>query len=63
MKRSRDLGMVVLLLGLVVVAGPSTLEAGNSPKDGELSFPSDYSLYPTFLKAVTKTRCSERFVH
>lgn len=46
--------IIFLVIGCTKNGQTPSTQSGTSPKDGELSFPSDYASYPTFLKAVQK---------
>lgn len=56
----KKLSLFFILFMLIGCANNTQMSTGQStstsPKDGELSFPSDYESYPTFLKGVQKPK-------
>lgn len=54
MKKLSLFFLLFMVIGCANNTQMSTAQSTSSPKDGELSFPSDYESYPTFLKAVQK---------
>ena len=56
MKKLSLFFMFLMVIGCANNTQMPTAQSGSSPKDGELSFPSGYTSYPTFLKAVQKPK-------
>ncbi len=56
MKKVSLFCLAFMVIGCATMLQTETAQSGSSPKDGELSFPSNYNTYPTFLKAVQKPK-------
>jgi hemoglobin len=56
MKKLSIFFLLVMVIGCANSTQMQTAQSTSSPKDGELSFPSGYTSYPTFLKAVQKPK-------
>lgn len=54
MRKVVMVGLMLSVIGCSSLTMTPTAQSGGSPKDGELSFPSDYQSYPTFLMGVQK---------
>lgn len=48
--------MIFLAIGCTNNVETTSTASGPAPKDGELSFPSEYASFPTFLKSVQKPK-------
>jgi len=56
MKKFSLFFLFLILIGCANNAQMPTAQSASGPKDGELSFPSGYDSYPTFLKEVQKPK-------
>ena len=54
MRKLVVMGMIFVVLGCTSMSITPSAQSGGMPKDGELAFPSDYTSFPIFLKAIQK---------